>query len=183
MLREMSWQQHNSPCSVKWVICLLWKQIEYKNNKAYLSNSVWSIYFRNNFHPEYSKSKDRITYDVSRYIVKHINITVLVTYTIYISLKDYFVSKLALYKFYLVYCSSIKQTSDQNVAHAHHTRAGKLFSSQCIKQLVLSATIITTWLTVMEYLCHKWPRICSTKRKQFPILSTFMTYHRVCNYI
>jgi hypothetical protein len=25
-----------------------------------------------------------------------------------------------------------------------------------------------TWLTVMEYLCHKWPRICSTCRKHFP---------------
>jgi hypothetical protein len=38
-----------------------------------------------------------------------------------------------------------------------------------------------TWLTVMEYLCHKWPRICSTYRKHFPVLSSFMTYHRVCN--
>ena len=54
--------------------------------------------FWNNFHPVYSKSKDRITYDVSRYIVKHINITLLVIYTIHISLKDYFVSKPALYK-------------------------------------------------------------------------------------
>jgi hypothetical protein len=26
-----------------------------------------------------------------------------------------------------------------------------------------------TWLTVMEYLCHKWPRICSTCRKHFPV--------------
>jgi hypothetical protein len=32
-----------------------------------------------------------------------------------------------------------------------------------------------TWLTVMEYLCHKWPRICSTS------LSSFMAYHRVCS--
>jgi len=39
------------------------------------------------------------------------------------------------------------------------------------------------WLIVMEYLCHKWPRICSTCSKQFPILSSFMTYHRVCNKI
>jgi hypothetical protein len=31
-----------------------------------------------------------------------------------------------------------------------------------------------TWLTVMEYLCHKWPRICSTCRKHFPVLSSFM---------
>jgi hypothetical protein len=30
-----------------------------------------------------------------------------------------------------------------------------------------------TWLTVMEYLCHKWPRICSTCRKHFPVLSSF----------
>jgi hypothetical protein len=35
-----------------------------------------------------------------------------------------------------------------------------------------------TWLTAMEYLCHKWPRICSTCRKHFPVLSSFMTYHR-----
>jgi hypothetical protein len=34
-----------------------------------------------------------------------------------------------------------------------------------------------TWLTVMEYLCHKWPRICSTCRKHFPIPSSLMTYH------
>jgi hypothetical protein len=37
------------------------------------------------------------------------------------------------------------------------------------------------WLTVMENLCHKWPRICSTCRKHFPILSSIMTYHWVCN--
>jgi hypothetical protein len=30
-------------------------------------------------------------------------------------------------------------------------------------------------------LCHNWPRICSTCRKHFPVLSSFMTYHRVCN--
>ena len=40
-----------------------------------------------------------------------------------------------------------------------------------------------TWLTVMEYLCQKLPRICSTCRKHFPVLSSFMTYHRVCNWI
>jgi hypothetical protein len=38
-----------------------------------------------------------------------------------------------------------------------------------------------TWLTVMEYLCHKWPRICSICRKRFSVISSFMTYHRVCN--
>ena len=34
------------------------------------------------------------------------------------------------------------------------------------------------WLTVMEYLCHKWPRICYTCRKYFPFLSSFTTYYR-----
>jgi hypothetical protein len=38
-----------------------------------------------------------------------------------------------------------------------------------------------TWLTVTEHLCHKWPRMCSTGPKHFPVPSSFMTYHRVCN--
>jgi hypothetical protein len=39
------------------------------------------------------------------------------------------------------------------------------------------------WLTAMEYLCHKCSRICSTCRKHFPVLSSFMAYHRFCYYI
>ena len=40
-----------------------------------------------------------------------------------------------------------------------------------------------TWLIVMEYLCHKWPLICSICCKYFTVLSSFMTYHWFCNYI
>ena len=40
-----------------------------------------------------------------------------------------------------------------------------------------------TWLTVMEYMCHKWTRISSTCRKHIQVLSSFITYHRVCTYI
>jgi hypothetical protein len=36
------------------------------------------------------------------------------------------------------------------------------------------------WLNVMEYLCHKWPWICSTCRKHFPVLFSFKTYFLVC---
>jgi hypothetical protein len=36
-------------------------------------------------------------------------------------------------------------------------------------------------LSLVEYMCHKWPRICSTCRKHFPFLSSYMTYHRVYN--
>jgi hypothetical protein len=37
-----------------------------------------------------------------------------------------------------------------------------------------------SWLTVMEYLCHKWPRICPTCRKHFPVLYPFTICYRVC---
>jgi hypothetical protein len=38
-----------------------------------------------------------------------------------------------------------------------------------------------TLLTVTEYLCHKWPPICSVCRNHTTVLSAFMTCHRVCN--
>jgi hypothetical protein len=37
-------------------------------------------------------------------------------------------------------------------------------------------------LNVTDYLCHKWPWKCSTCRKHFTVLSSFMTDHWVCNY-
>ena len=55
---------------------------------------------------------------------------------------------------------------------------------------VVCSAIYRFWLPLwylqtllMEYLCHKWPRICSTCHSHFPVLSTFMTYHRVGNKI
>ena len=37
-------------------------------------------------------------------------------------------------------------------------------------------------LTITEYLCHKWPRICSVCRRHNPvILSSFMTYNHIFN--
>jgi hypothetical protein len=51
-----------------------------------------------------------------------------------------------------------------------------------LKSSLRKFTVATmTWLIAMDYLCHKWPRICSTCRKHFPIVSQFTTYHRVCN--
>ena len=37
----------------------------------------------------------------------------------------------------------------------------------------------TTWLTAMEYLCHKWLRIYFNGRKHFPVLSSFVTCLRI----
>jgi hypothetical protein len=39
------------------------------------------------------------------------------------------------------------------------------------------AVDIMIWLTIMEYLCHKWPRICSTWHEHFQVLSSCMTCH------
>ena len=36
-------------------------------------------------------------------------------------------------------------------------------------------------ITITEYLCHKWPRICFICRMHFPVLSSFVTYYRVCS--
>jgi len=59
---------------------------------------------------------------------------------------------------------------------------GLLLTSKLLNQEFLGFTVaIMSWLTVMEYLCHKWPRICSICRKHFPVLSSFMTYHRFSN--
>jgi hypothetical protein len=44
-------------------------------------------------------------------------------------------------------------------------------------KISLFTVTIMTWVTVVEYLCHKWPRICSIRRKHFLVLSSFMTYH------
>ena len=39
-----------------------------------------------------------------------------------------------------------------------------------------SFTLATmTWLTVMEYLCHRWPRICSICRNHFSVHSWLIT--------
>jgi hypothetical protein len=37
------------------------------------------------------------------------------------------------------------------------------------------------WLTVAEYECHKWWRICSICRNHNPVLSSCMPYHRGFN--
>ena len=52
--------------------------------------------------------------------------------------------------------------------------------SQCLRwnhHLERFTVATMTWLTVTEYLCHKWPHICSVCRNQNPVLSSFMTYH------
>ena len=54
----------------------------------------------------------------------------------------------------------------------------KLKSPLSLKSFTVAST---TWLTTTEYLCHKWPRTCSVCRNCNMILSSFITYYRVCN--
>ena len=52
----------------------------------------------------------------------------------------------------------------------------------CHFGFLLSFTVATmTCLTATDYLCHKWPRICSVRRNHNPVLSSFVTCHWVCN--
>ena len=43
--------------------------------------------------------------------------------------------------------------------------------------------VAMTLLTVLEYLCHKWRRICSICRERFPVLSSFMTYICIIGFV
>jgi hypothetical protein len=74
-----------------------------------------------------------------------------------------------------------------------YSRACGSYQDFIDRWLVLRRKLLNQWfisvklksslrkLTVMEYLCHKWPRICSNCRKHFPVLSSFTTYYRVFN--
>ena len=48
-----------------------------------------------------------------------------------------------------------------------YTSLRKHFSWQKVSQHISYKLRTCTWLTVMQYLCNKWPRICSTCRKHF----------------
>ena len=89
-------------------------------------------------------------------------------------------------------CWNFPCTHVYNVAtFQHHLHMEYIYSSQLIRYsracssyqdfldrgLLLTRKLLNQWLTVMEYLCHKWPRICSICRKHFQVLSSFMTYH------
>jgi hypothetical protein len=51
-----------------------------------------------------------------------------------------------------------------------------------LKSITSKVLRSSPWLCEpLRNICNKWPRICSTCRKHFPALSSFMTYHRVCN--
>jgi hypothetical protein len=41
--------------------------------------------------------------------------------------------------------------------------------------------MILPWLTVTEYMCHRWPRISSVCHNHNMVLSSFMANYRVCN--
>ena len=72
--------------------------------------------------------------------------------------------------------------SNISTAHSYgvYLSVDTIFQSHHFESLTVATM---TWLTVIEYLCYKWPWICSTSRKHFPVLSSFMTYHCVCTQI
>jgi hypothetical protein len=69
-----------------------------------------------------------------------------------------------------------KLTRSETLATITQQRKRSMNMRPVVKCHFESFTIATmTWLTVVEYLCHKWPRICSTYRKHFPSHSWLIT--------
>ena len=53
-----------------------------------------------------------------------------------------------------------------------------------IKYIAISWSDTSELVVPMKiYICHKWPQICSTCRKNIPVLSSFMTFLRVCGFV
>jgi hypothetical protein len=71
---------------------------------------------------------------------------------------------------------SINRLFDNKAKEGRHVR---IFNNLAYFACFTASTM--TWLNVPEYLFHKWPRIRSVFRNHNPILSSIMTYHRVCN--
>jgi hypothetical protein len=92
---------------------------------------------------------------------------------------------------YWIYISQFIQYSRACGSNQNFLDKGLLLTRKLLNQVFLLAKLKSSlqkfdivtmaYLTEMEYLCHKWPRICSTCRKHFSVLSSFMTYHRICN--
>ena len=76
----------------------------------------------------------------------------------------------------------------QRLWFQYHDLLDMVLTRQLLKQGFLLAKLkwslrnfygryVMTWLTITEYLCHKWPWMCSVCRNQNQALFPFMTYH------
>ena len=96
---------------------------------------------------------------------------------------QYICSNISTAPAYEVYISQLIRRSTACGSYQDILDRGLLLTRKLLNQgfllVKLKSSLFTvdtmTWLTVMEYLCHKWSRICSTCRKHFPVLSSFMT--------
>ena len=87
---------------------------------------------------------------------------------------------------YGVYISELIRYSRACGAYQDFLDIGLLLTRKLLNQGVLLGKLshhferfTVTWLTIMEYLCHKYvPIVVNTSRS---VLSSLMTYHRVCN--
>ena len=90
---------------------------------------------------------------------------------------------------YGVYLSQMKRYSRACGSYRDFLDRGLMLTRKLLNQGFLLVKLKSSlrkfygrhWLTVLEFLCHKWSRICSTGRKHFPVHSSFTTYNRICN--
>ena len=82
---------------------------------------------------------------------------------------------------YGVYISQLIRYSRACGSYQEFLDRGLLLTRKLLNHFESFTLATMTWLTVTEHIYHKWPRICSICRKHFPVLSSFMNYHRICN--
>ena len=89
---------------------------------------------------------------------------------------------------YGVYISQLMRSSKACGSYHEFLNRGLLLIKNLLNQGFLLVKLKSSLrkfyfatITATEHLCHKWPRICSACHKQFPVLSSFTTYYRVCN--
>ena len=74
-----------------------------------------------------------------------------------------------------VYISQLIRYSRACGSHQDFLGRGLMLTRKLLNQGFLLVKLKSSLRNCMEYLCHKWPRICSTCCKHFPVLSSFMT--------
>ena len=93
-------------------------------------------------------------------------------YGLYISLSSYHIQKLVI--FIMI---PLRECCYQQARYYI-----PMVASGQVKVMTTNIFTVATmiWLTGTEYRCYKWPRICSVCGNHNPVLSSFISYDRIC---
>ena len=69
-------------------------------------------------------------------------------------------------------CSADEGITTRTEKHHYLLLTMKLLNQELKSSLRQLYVVTMAWFTDMEYMCRKWPRLCSTCREHFPVLSS-----------